>query len=94
MIRIPSDEEDKGSRKQLNIQTIKIDKKIRLTPQRRAFYRKFSKSTNMKNIFQNKLLYYAEYDPVIVKNDYIINEAKKYLKPLVNLCMEYYGKTG
>lgn len=31
-IGIPSDEEDIGSRKQLNIQTIKIDKKMRLTP--------------------------------------------------------------
>ena len=47
----------------------------------------------MMDHYYDKLLHIANYDPEIVKNEYLVTEAKNRVQPLVDICLEY-GKTG
>jgi hypothetical protein len=47
----------------------------------------------MMDHYYETLLHIANYDPEIVKNEYLVKECNSRIKPLVDICLEY-GKTG
>ena len=47
----------------------------------------------MMDHYYDKLLQIAHFDPQIVKNKYLEEEASRRVQPLVDVCLEY-GKTG
>ena len=47
----------------------------------------------MMDHYYDKLLQIAHFDQKVLKNEYLLSEAKKRVQPLVDVCLEY-GRTG
>ena len=62
-------------------------------PQRFVEYQKEGKSNSMMDHYYDKLLQIAKYDPNIVQNKYLIEEAQTRVQPLLDICIEY-GRSG
>lgn len=50
-------------------------------------------SDSMMDHYYDKLLHVAVFDPEVVKNSFLIEEAAKRVQPLVDVCLEF-GRTG
>lgn len=47
----------------------------------------------MMDHYYDKLLHVAQFDPKVVRNEYLIKEAKNRVQPLVDICLAH-GRTG
>ena len=50
-------------------------------------------SNSMMDHFYDKLLHVARFDPEVVQNSFLVEEAARRVQPLVDICLEY-GLTG
>merc|ERR1719369_1903141 len=56
-------------------------------------YQNGGSSASMMDHYYDKLLQIAVFEPQVVCNDYLVEDAKKRVAPLVKVCVEF-GKTG
>jgi len=56
-------------------------------------YQQGGNSASMMDHYYDKLLQIAHFDPAVVSNSYLQEEATKRVRPLVEICLEF-GKTG
>lgn len=50
-------------------------------------------SKSMMDHYYDKLLHIAVFDPNVVQNSFLVEEAKRRVQPLVDVCLEF-GRTG
>ena len=62
-------------------------------PERFEEYQRTGASASMLDHYYDKLLQIAHFDPKVVQNEYLQNEASRRVQPLVDVCLEY-GKNG
>ena len=62
-------------------------------PERFVNYMLRKESDSMMDHYYDKLLHVAVFEPSVVQNSFLIEEADKRNQPLVDVCIEY-GRTG
>ena len=62
-------------------------------PERFDEYQKDGKSASMLDHYYDKLLQIAHFNPGVIQNTYLLQEASKRVQPLVDIALEY-GRTG
>ncbi len=64
-----------------------------MTPNRFEAYMKNKTSASMMDHYFDKLLHIAVYDPKIVQNSFLEQEAARRVQPLIDICLQW-GRTG
>lgn len=50
-------------------------------------------SDSMMDHYYDKLLHIAVFDPIVVQNQWLVEEARRRVQPLVDVCLKY-GQSG